>query len=107
LNAPKLAELIKLDDAAFRALFAGSPVKRIGHARFLRNLLIAIGNSGDASLLPQIEQHMTHDSPLVRGMAAWAAAQLLPRDAFIKLAATQLTQETDVDVRGEWERAQA
>ena len=107
LNAPKLADLIKLDDAAFRAFFAGSPVKRIGHARFLRNLLIAIGNSGDTSLLPYVQQHITHESPLVRGMAAWAAAQLLPRDQFIKLAIAQLAQEIDADVRSEWERAQA
>ena len=107
LNAPKLADLIKLDDAAFRAFFAGSPVKRIGHARFLRNLLIAIGNSGDTSLLPYVQQHITHESPLVRGMAAWAAAQLLPRDEFIKLAIAQLAQEIDADVRSEWERAQA
>ena len=107
LNAPKLADLIKLDDAAFRAFFAGSPVKRIGHARFLRNLLIAIGNSSDTSLLPYVQQHITHESPLVRGMAAWAAAQLLPRDEFIKLAIAQLAQEIDADVRSEWERAQA
>ena len=107
LNAPKLADLIKLDDAAFRAFFAGSPVKRIGHARFLRNLLIAIGNSSDTSLLPYVQQHITHESPLVRGMAAWAAAQLLPRDQFIKLAIAQLAQEIDADVRSEWERAQA
>ena len=107
LNAPKLADLITLEDAGFRALFSGSPVKRIGHTRFLRNLLIAIGNSGDTSLLPLVMQRLTHDSPLVRGMAAWAAAQLLPRQKFNELATQQLAQETDADVRSEWERARA
>jgi len=105
LKEPKLADLITLDEASFRTLFAGSPVKRIGHARFLRNLLIAIGNSGDVSLLPHVLQRMNHDSPLVRGMAAWAASQLLSRETFRDIAAHHLAQEDDEAVRNEWERA--
>ena len=106
LKEPKLADLIALDDAGFRALFSGSPVKRIGHARFLRNLLVAIGNSGDADLMPLVIKRLAHESPLVRGMAAWAAGQLLSADEFAKLRAEQLPQEQDSDVRAEWERAQ-
>jgi epoxyqueuosine reductase len=107
LKEPKLAELVSLDDAAFRLLFAGSPVKRIGHARFLRNVLIAIGNSGEVALIPHVIARMTHDSPLVRGMAAWAAGQLLSRTDFAALAAQHLMQEPDQSVRDEWEGAQS
>jgi epoxyqueuosine reductase len=107
LKEPKLAELVSLDDAAFRLLFAGSPVKRIGHARFLRNVLIAIGNSGEVALIPHVIARMTHDSPLVRGMAAWAAGQLLSRTDFAALAAQHLMQESDQSVRDEWEGAQS
>lgn len=106
LKEPKLADLIALDDAGFRALFSGSPVKRIGHARFLRNVLVAIGNSDDVSLMPHVMQRLSHESPLVRGMAAWAAGQLLSAEEFLKLRADQLMQEQDADVRAEWERAQ-
>ena len=77
LQAPDLGELAALDEAAFRKRFAGGPVKRIGHARFLRNVLIAIGNSGDqrARLRSPI-QRLDHASPLVRGMAVWALGRL-------------------------------
>ena len=104
LEAPKLAELLQFDDAAFRAFFSGSPVKRIGHARFLRNLLIAIGNGGDASLLPLVERRLNHESPLVRAMAVWAAARLCDHDSFKALAQTHASSETDLDVRAEWAR---
>ena len=82
LRAPSLADLSRLDDAAFRALFSKSPVKRIGRDRFIRNVLIAIGNSGDAALAPTRERLLDDDSALVRGAAAWALAQLMPKDAF-------------------------
>ena len=104
LEAPKLAELLQFDDAAFRAFFSGSPVKRIGHARFLRNLLIAIGNGGDASLLPLVERRLNHESPLVRAMAVWAAARLCDHGSFKALAKTHASSETDLDVRAEWAR---
>jgi epoxyqueuosine reductase len=76
LIAPKLADLLQLDDAAFRKLFSGSPVKRIGRDRFIRNCLIAAGNSGDASLSCHAAKLLNDDSPLVRAMAIWAMEQL-------------------------------
>ncbi len=76
MAAPSLATLAALDDAAFRALFAGSPVKRIGRNRFVRNVLNAIGNSADATLLP-VAARLTEDSdPVVADSARWAAARL-------------------------------
>jgi epoxyqueuosine reductase len=76
LTAPELVELAALDDAAFRQLFAGSPVKRIGRDRFLRNVLIAIGNSGTPGLRPSARQHLADPSPLVREAAVWALGRL-------------------------------
>ncbi len=76
LIAPKLADLLQLDDAGFRKLFSGSPVKRIGRNRFIRNCLIAAGNSGDVALLPQVAHLIRDESPLVRAMAVWAWEQL-------------------------------
>ncbi len=102
LREPGLAELARLDDAAFRALFSKSPVKRIGRDRFVRNVLIAIGNSGDAALALEAEQLLGDASPLVRGAAVWALGQLLPRDAFAALA-SRATDEIDATVRAEWE----
>ena len=94
LVAPSLARLVAMDEAQFRAFFAGGPVKRIGHARFLRNVLLAIGNSGDASLAPAVAARLDHASPLVRGMAVWALARLLSREKFLALAARR-QQEDD------------
>jgi epoxyqueuosine reductase len=76
LIAPKLADLLQLDDIAFRKLFSGSPVKRIGRNRFIRNCLIAAGNSGDVSLLPSVGSLLNDESALVQRMAAWALEQL-------------------------------
>jgi len=76
LAAPKLADLAALDDAAFRALFAKSPIKRIGRDRFVRNVLYAIGNSGDVSLVPAAEARLGDDDQAVRDAAAWALEQL-------------------------------
>jgi epoxyqueuosine reductase len=105
LRAPALAELAELDDAAFRALFSKSPVKRIGRARFLRNVLIAIGNSADIALAGCAERLLGDASPLVRGAAVWALAQLLDRAALARLAAAALPAEMDDDVRAEWRLA--
>ena len=77
LDAPPLAELAMLDDATFRLKFSGSPIKRIGRNRFVRNVLIAIGNSGDPSFLPLIEPLCGDGSSLVSEMAAWAKSRLL------------------------------
>ena len=103
LSAPPLAELAALDDAAFRAKFAGSPVKRIGRARFLRNVLIAIGNSGSTDLAESAAAHLADPAPIVRGAAVWALSEILPAKEFVALKAKRLPAETDAEVRGEWE----
>ena len=102
---PMLAELMRLDDAAFRARFAKSPIKRTGRERFLRNVLIAIGNSGDASLASDTKRLLNDASPLVRGAAIWALLQLLPREEFASLAHTSMDNENDPDVIEEWKAA--
>ena len=79
---PSLRDLARLDDAQFRALFAKTSVKRTGRDRFVRNVLIAIGNSGDASLAREAERLLDDASPLVRGAAVWALSRLLPREKF-------------------------
>ena len=76
LAAPRLAELLALDDAGFRRLFSGSPIKRIGRDRFVRNCLIAAGNSGDRGLLDVVERCATDPDPVVAEAAEWAAAEL-------------------------------
>ena len=101
LTAPKLAELAGLDDEGFRQVFSGSPIKRIGRDRFTRNVLIAIGNSGDPSLIPVAERLADDESPLVRAMAAWALKRLLPAEAFAARAAAR-TADSDEAVRAEW-----
>ncbi|MCW3798040.1 tRNA epoxyqueuosine(34) reductase QueG [Sphingomonas sp. BN140010] len=78
LAAPKLGDLLTLDDVAFRELFAGSPIKRIGVKRFLRNCLIAAGNSGEPALLPRVEALLRDEDAVVAESAAWAAARLQP-----------------------------
>jgi len=100
LKAPALADLVRLDDAGFRALFSGSPVKRIGHARFLRNVLIAIGNSDDRGLVPAVEARLTDPEPLIRGAAIWALRRLDP-DRAAELASAAAA-EPDPEVRSEW-----
>jgi epoxyqueuosine reductase len=107
LRAPPLAELARLDDAAFRKLFAKSPVKRTGRDRFVRNVLIAIGNSGDAALAPEALRLLTDPSTLVRGAAVWALSRLLPPERFAELAANRRAQETEPLVVQEWTAALA
>jgi epoxyqueuosine reductase len=102
LTAPRLADLAQLDDASFRALFAGSPIKRTGRDRFVRNVLIALGNSGDASAVPVIERLLHDASSLVRGAAVWALSQLADRGVLDRSRAQHLPAEADPDVRGEW-----
>ena len=101
LRAPALAELVRLDELAFRALFAKSPVKRIGRDRFVRNVLVAIGNSGDVTLAGEAERLLDDESPLVRGAAVWALAQLIPPDAFAAQSG-RAAAEPDEGVREEW-----
>ena len=78
LRRPRLADLAALDDAAFRALFSKSPVKRIGRDRFVRNVLYAIGNSADPTLAPAAHRLLADPSPVVADAAAWAIARLQP-----------------------------
>ena len=107
LRAPSLVELARLDDAAFRALFSKSPVKRIGRDRFIRNVLIAIGNADDASLAAEAERLLDDASPLVRGAAVWALSQLFERERFDALATKAIGSETDESVREEWRLSRA
>ena len=100
---PALAELLQLDDTAFRKFFAGSPVRRAGHIRFLRNVLVATGNSGDRRLIPLILTHLRHSDPLVRGMAVWALSELVPISKLRAMAADYVAKETDKAVATEWE----
>ncbi|WP_421933871.1 tRNA epoxyqueuosine(34) reductase QueG [Phenylobacterium sp.] len=102
LKAPALAELAALDDAGFRALFSKSPVKRIGRDRFVRNVLYAIGNSGEPRLAAEAERRLDDPSPLVRGAAVWALSRLLPAEVFADLRARHVPAEADGDVRAEW-----
>src|SRR5580704_2058246 len=102
LRAPGLAGLARLDDAAFRLLFAKSPVKRIGRDRFIRNVLIAIGNSNDGALAVEAERLLDDKSPLVRGAAVWALSQLLGQEEFSDRAARAFDTEIDETVRSEW-----
>src|SRR5690554_1116831 len=101
LERPQLAELVQLDDAGFRSLFAGSPIKRIGHARFLRNVLIAIGNSADQDFVPLVEARLDAEEALVRGAAVWALRRLAPERAKA-LSLAYLARESDSSVMDEW-----
>ncbi|ODT76772.1 MAG: tRNA epoxyqueuosine(34) reductase QueG [Pelagibacterium sp. SCN 64-44] len=99
---PELAALVQLDDAGFRTLFSGSPVKRIGHARFLRNVLICIGNSNDLRHVAAVMHRLDDPSPLVRGAAIWALRRLDPQGADA-LRHQLLAAESDEAVRQEWD----
>lgn len=105
LRAPALADLLELDDPAFRVFFSGSPVKRIGRDRFIRNVLIAAGNSGETKLIPACERLVREASPLVRGAAIWALSRLMDAGAFKALARQMRPSEGDGEVLAEWERA--
>jgi epoxyqueuosine reductase len=105
LRAPDLAGLARLDDSAFRARFAKSPVKRVGRDRFIRNVLIAIGNANDGALAVEAERLLADASALVRGAAVWALSQLLGREEFAALASRTASTERDETVQAEWRRA--
>ena len=102
LKSPALADLLTLDDPGFRALFSASPIKRIGHARFLRNVLIAAGNSASEALLPPIEVRLSDADPLVRGAAVWAARRLATDAHADALRLAFLPDEGDMSVKAEW-----
>jgi epoxyqueuosine reductase len=102
-TAPLLADLAALDDSAFRQRFAGTPVKRSGRDRFVRNVLIAIGNSGTPKLAAAARMRLADPSALVRAMAVWALRRL-DADAALALRDAALQAETDPAVRAEWQR---
>ena len=104
LKAPLLSELMELDDAAFRQMFSGSPIKRIGRNRFLRNVLIAAGNSGAPSLLAPVRARLEDEAGEVRAMAVWALGELAPADEIKALKARYLPREEEETVRAEWAR---
>lgn len=105
LKAPLLAHLAALDDAAFRDVFKGSPVKRIGRDRFVRNVLIAIGNSNDPALGREAEKRLNDASPLVRGAAVWALSRLESEGNFAALRSAHASSEVDATVAAEWQAA--
>jgi epoxyqueuosine reductase len=102
LVAPRLVELAALDDPSFRQLFSGSPIKRIGRDRFVRNVLIALGNTADPAARAPVEKLLHDPSTLVRAMAVWALRKLAPADAFATARARHITAESDPAVRNEW-----
>ena len=106
LTAPRLADLATLDDKTFRTVFSGSPIKRTGRDRFVRNVLIAVGNCGDAAVLPAAKRLLSDSSPLVRAMAVWASRRLAPPAEFAALRASHAPAETDPAVLAEWHGAE-
>jgi epoxyqueuosine reductase len=102
LEAPPLAELAALDDAGFRKRFAGGPIKRIGIERFRRNVMIAIGNSGDRNLMRSAAAALDSNSPVVRGAAVWALGRLCRPDEGRVLRQKHATRESHAKVIAEW-----
>ena len=102
LTLPLLRELAQLTDSDFREFFRGSPVKRIGRDRFVRNVLIAIGNSREPRLAPVAERLLKDGSALVRAMAVWAMSRLLPQEEFARLSVLYAPGETEPAVAAEW-----
>ena len=102
LAAPVLEKLAKLDDAEFRTFFKGSPIKRIGRNRFMRNVLIAIGNSSKSNLLELVKPHLSDQDPIVRGAAVWAYRQLEDDQVIANMRLEAIENEADESVRLEW-----
>jgi epoxyqueuosine reductase len=105
LTAPRLADFLDLDDETFRAFFTGSPIKRIGRAKFLRNVLIAAGNSGAAHLVGRIKRLIDDESALIRASAIWALSQLMSAAEFESLKDVRVKTEVDPMVLAEWHQA--
>lgn len=104
LNSPGLEELSCFDDETFRRFFSGSPIKRIGRNRFIRNVLIAIGNSRRKVPAEFARKHLNDEDPVVRGAAVWAVSELEDRDNLDDMRNRALKVETDASVRMEWNR---
>lgn len=106
LKAPLLKELLALDDTSFRKHFSGSPIKRIGRNKFIRNVLIATGNSSDISLVDSVSKHLTDENEVVRASSVWALSRLLDAHDFNLIKDTHFGNEQDVNVLAEWQRTQ-
>ena len=104
LDAPDLADLVELTDRDFREIFSGSPIKRIGRDYFIRNVLIAIGNSGNNTYLPQVEKKLAEQNPVVRTAAVWALWRLADEETFAALKQQYVDREEDATVREEWRK---
>ncbi len=102
LRSPPLAFLLTLDDASFRSFFSGSAIKRIGRERFIRNVLVAAGNSGDSSLIAPVTEFLSAESALLRGAAVWAFSRLASGANFAEKSAAQQAFERDESVLAEW-----
>nr|WP_321454850.1 tRNA epoxyqueuosine(34) reductase QueG [uncultured Cohaesibacter sp.] len=102
LKAPALVEFLAMDDASFRQRFSGSPVKRIGRNRFMRNILIAAGNAHRADLIEHVSPHLLDEDAVVRGASIWALGQLMSAKDFAELAKAHLLNENDSGVTEEW-----
>ncbi|MEO1700460.1 MAG: tRNA epoxyqueuosine(34) reductase QueG [Pseudomonadota bacterium] len=102
MKSPPLSELLGLDDKAFRQRFSGSPIKRIGRDRFVRNCLVAAGNSGDKSLVPLIKQRLADDAEQVRAMAVWALRQVGDAPDVINCRREAISREASASVLREW-----
>ncbi len=102
LVSPRIADLLMLDDAGFRGLFSASPIKRIGRNRFIRNVLIAAGNSKDVAMLAGILALLDDPNPVVRGAAIWALGQI-DRSLFAAEKLLRSSAEIDADTRAEWQ----
>jgi epoxyqueuosine reductase len=106
IDNPPLKELLKLDDESFRTKFAGTPIKRTGRNRFIRNCLIAAGNSKDQELVQDVTSHLNDESEIVRATSVWAMQQLLTKEAFTKLKQTEIVKEKDPLVLSEWHKSE-
>jgi len=102
LRRPQLDDLARMDDPTFRTFFSGSPIKRIGRDYFVRNVLIAIGNSENDTYIPLLISKLDENSPYIRAMAVWALKELMDKNKFSELRETHKTQENDVNVINEW-----
>jgi epoxyqueuosine reductase len=105
LTAPRLAELARLDDGEFRRLFSKTAIKRSGRDRFVRNVLIALGNSCDSAAVPTVEALLGDPAPVVRGAAVWALSRLVSGEDFAREKAARQSTEIDPDVQNEWQSA--
>lgn len=107
LMAPRLTDLARLDDETFRTFFSRTAIKRIGRDRFVRNVLIGLGNMGGEGALEAVRTRLEDEAPVVRGAAVWALSQLLSTAAFEEYRRKRAGQEDDVEVLAEWDAAAA